>query len=370
MRKYFSLFFVAILLSTIANVQSQVPKESWGVGFGVAYPRLMNTNIFRGEDSYGGFLSLERNFTEHVGLRLRASYLNVTGESGNWDLTTTAFMGNLDVLYNFVPCESVSPFIAFGAGYGYFEPDVPAANDTYLDYELNFGVGAKWQVGKKWDLKTELGYHTMSNSSFDGFGGPSPAGGLLGVNEDAYMTFDLGLVYYFDQGEPSKLCQIYEGVKVENMPDEVDYERIENIVKKHIPREVVKEVVVGEKDQKPTYGYNADEDKWVLVGVNFGFNSAKLRQEAYPVLFHAALVLLQNPSLEVEIQGYTDNIGSSKYNQKLSEKRPQAVMDYLVARGVDASRLTTVGYGEKMPIADNKTADGRAMNRRIEFKVK
>jgi OOP family OmpA-OmpF porin len=154
------------------------------------------------------------------------------------------------------------------------------------------------------------------------------------------------------------------------MPEPVDYERIENIVKKYIPREVVKEVVVGEKEKKPTYGYNAEEDKWVLVGVNFGFNSAKLQQEAYPVLFHAAVVLLQNPQLEVEIQGYTDNIGSAEYNKRLSQKRAQVVKDYLVARGVSASRLTAVGYGEKMPIADNKTAEGRAMNRRIEFKVK
>ena len=69
-------------------------------------------------------------------------------------------------------------------------------------------------------------------------------------------------------------------------------------------------------------------------------------------------------------QGYTDNTGSEKYNQKLSQKRADAVRDYLVAKGIAASRLTAVGYGEANPIMDNKTATGRAFNRRIVFKVK
>jgi len=79
--------------------------------------------------------------------------------------------------------------------------------------------------------------------------------------------------------------------------------------------------------------------------------------------------MLQNPDLKVEVQGHTDNIGSESSNQKLSEKRAEVVKNYLVARGVKADRIKVVGYGEKNPIADNKTADGRAMNRRIEFKV-
>jgi len=218
----------------------------------------------------------------------------------------------------------------------------------------------EFKLNEKWNLKTELAYHTMSNGVFEGVNGTNGTG-ILGAPENAYMLFDLGLNYYFKRGEPSKLCQLYDGIRLDEMPDPVDYERIENIVKKYIPREVVKEVVVnnGPKDTR----------RWVLVGVNFNLNSARLKQESYPILFHAVRVLLQNPDMKVEIQGYTDNLGPNSYNLKLSERRAKTVKNYLIAHGVTGSRLVVKGYGSKNPIGDNKTAAGRAMNRRIEFKV-
>lgn len=365
MKKFIQLSLIFLFISSISQVYAQLAKDSWTFGFGFNYPRSMNTTITRSEENYGGFLSIQRNFTEHVGLRLKASYISLKSTAGAVDVTTNAAVGNLDLLYYFVPCESVSPFIAFGVGYDYmmFDNQIPATrDDTDLDYELNLGFGAEWGLGDDWKLKTEFGYHTVSNGYFDGVSGSS-TGGLLGTLEDAYMTFDLGFLVYFGKGQPSKYCQLYEGIMAADMPDPVDYDRIEEIVQKYIPQEVVKEVVV----EKPVP--MTDSRRWVLVGVNFDFNSSKLRDEAYPILFHAVQVLLQNPDMRIEIQGHTDNIGTEASNKRLSEKRAQAVKDYLVARGVSASRITTVGYGESMPIADNKTAQGRLMNRRIEFKV-
>jgi outer membrane protein OmpA-like peptidoglycan-associated protein len=77
----------------------------------------------------------------------------------------------------------------------------------------------------------------------------------------------------------------------------------------------------------------------------------------------------QNPGLNIEVQGYTDNIGSEKANKIVSQRRADSVKDYLLARGIKADRIKAVGYGEANPIGDNKDAAGRAMNRRIEFKV-
>ena len=78
---------------------------------------------------------------------------------------------------------------------------------------------------------------------------------------------------------------------------------------------------------------------------------------------------MKNPDVKVEIQGHTDNIGSDNYNQKLSSLRAETVKNFLIAKGVAANRLTTVGFGKTKMIMDNKTEQGRGLNRRIELKI-
>ncbi len=108
----------------------------------------------------------------------------------------------------------------------------------------------------------------------------------------------------------------------------------------------------------------------LLQGVaTFEVGSARLSAEAMTLLDEAIEILLANPTTVLAVEGHTDDVGSEEDNLGLSEARAQAVVDYLVAGGVDAARLTAVGYGESRPIADNATADGRAQNRRIEFVV-
>jgi OOP family OmpA-OmpF porin len=78
-------------------------------------------------------------------------------------------------------------------------------------------------------------------------------------------------------------------------------------------------------------------------------------------------ILNNNPGLRIEIQGHTDNVGSEKYNQSLSEKRATAVMEYLIEKGIAGDRLTAVGYGLTRPIASNSTSEGRSLNRRVQI---
>jgi len=106
-----------------------------------------------------------------------------------------------------------------------------------------------------------------------------------------------------------------------------------------------------------------------MQGVMFEFGKATLRKQALPVLDAAAGVMKKYPELEVRIEGHTDNVGSPANNQILSEKRAEAVKNYLIAGGVAAERMATAGFGESRPIEDNKTAKGRAKNRRIEFHI-
>ncbi len=108
----------------------------------------------------------------------------------------------------------------------------------------------------------------------------------------------------------------------------------------------------------------------ILHGVEFEFNSAKLKIESYPVLDDAARILTMHPEIDVEVQGHTDHIGSDEYNLKLSQKRAEAVRDYLIDKHmIEPVRLIPVGYGERKPIADNSTEEGRQKNRRVEFLI-
>ena len=107
----------------------------------------------------------------------------------------------------------------------------------------------------------------------------------------------------------------------------------------------------------------------VLTDVRFKLDSAELTDDAKATLDNVAKALDNQKNLAVEIDGYTDNAGSPKYNETLSQKRAEAVREYLVSKSIDGARLTAKGFGEKKPVVSNDTDAGREMNRRVEFKV-
>ena len=107
----------------------------------------------------------------------------------------------------------------------------------------------------------------------------------------------------------------------------------------------------------------------VLNNIFFDFNKASLRPESTSELDRLTDLMKEMPKLKIEISGHTDNIGSAAYNIKLSESRAKSVVDYLIKKGIDNSRLEYKGYGFEQPIATNDTDEGRQMNRRTEFKI-
>jgi OOP family OmpA-OmpF porin len=124
-------------------------------------------------------------------------------------------------------------------------------------------------------------------------------------------------------------------------------------------------------DQCPNTPMGATVDArgcWTYASVVlFDINSAKVKPEAFPMLNEAVLIMKKNPDLNVEIDGHSDNTGAAAYNMTLSGKRAEAVKDFLVTQGVDPKRLSTKGFGFTKPAASNKTKEGRAKNRRVEF---
>ena len=108
----------------------------------------------------------------------------------------------------------------------------------------------------------------------------------------------------------------------------------------------------------------------VLRNIYFDFNKATFKKESYDELNKLERMLSENPNITVEIAGHTDKIGSPAYNKALSLKRAQAVVDYVVRKGIPKSRIVARGYGEERPLASNDDErEGRALNRRVEFKV-
>ncbi len=109
--------------------------------------------------------------------------------------------------------------------------------------------------------------------------------------------------------------------------------------------------------------------KIILRNIFFDFDRFTLRPESQAELTRLIDLLKEMPKLKIEISGHTDSYGSAVYNQKLSENRAKAVVEYLIAHGIDSKRLTYMGYGFTQPIATNKTDEGRQLNRRTEFKI-
>jgi len=106
-----------------------------------------------------------------------------------------------------------------------------------------------------------------------------------------------------------------------------------------------------------------------LNNIFFDVDKFTFKKEATPELNRFVKLLTDQSGLRIEISGHTDNTGSADYNMKLSANRAKAVYDYLIKQGIDAGRLAFKGYGLTKPTADNNTADGRQLNRRVEFLI-
>jgi OmpA-OmpF porin, OOP family len=114
-------------------------------------------------------------------------------------------------------------------------------------------------------------------------------------------------------------------------------------------------------------------EKDAVVSLNsifFDFGKAVLKPESFPELDRVADMIQAKPTISIDVHGHTDNVGSHHHNQKLSEQRAAAVKKYLLSKGLDASKITSKGFGETRPIVSNDDEkDGRELNRRVEFKI-
>lgn len=124
-----------------------------------------------------------------------------------------------------------------------------------------------------------------------------------------------------------------------------------------------------EKRPEPVAEQLESTGKALVYGINYDFDSARLRPEATPVLEEILAALEAKPGMNLQIEGHTDAIGTDQYNDGLSQRRAASVVNWLVTNGISAERLEARGMGETQPVADNATPTGRAENRRVELQT-
>jgi outer membrane protein OmpA-like peptidoglycan-associated protein len=246
----------------------------------------------------------------------------------------------------------VSPYLFVGIGGNYktivsAQTAIPDAEK--LGYQFNIGGGVEVKLIPELNLVTEFGYYTTTNSTLDGTVVPGELNG-----RDSYMAISAGLNYIFGKGGSSELCETCgeKSTAAEN-------EKTEAINAKNSAGKAAAEGDI----------IQISDDRLVLTGIDFAYAKSHLLPGSYAALDKAVKLLNSRPDLKVEIEGYTDYAGNGDYNQKLSLARAQTIKNYLVYKGIAAGRLTTAGYGVNNPVEDNKTAEGRAMNKRIVLRI-
>lgn len=121
---------------------------------------------------------------------------------------------------------------------------------------------------------------------------------------------------------------------------------------------------------EPTQIKVTDKQIMILAPVFFDYDKDTIKPESFAILNDVAQTMTEHPELlKVEVAGHTDSDGSDKYNTDLSQRRVESVRRYLIEKGIDGNRLVAKGYGESKPIASNKTEEGKAKNRRVEFVI-
>ncbi|MEJ2540757.1 MAG: OmpA family protein [Gemmatimonadota bacterium] len=206
---------------------------------------------------------------------------------------------------------------------------------------------------------------------------------------DVPMASDLGIragppqgYLRFIQEASSELPQLDEGC----ITLEDDQVRVEGRIRSEIARDRLVDELEGaaQQDFDVTFDLAVPElseaaracqviyNEMLAPGeqVLFDFDSTELHEEGRALLETVEQVWEQCPEVAVVVTGHTDSVGEAAYNRDLSQRRAEAVVEYLVGLGFDPAKLSAVGYGEAQPKASNETEEGRAMNRRIEFRVR
>jgi outer membrane protein OmpA-like peptidoglycan-associated protein/opacity protein-like surface antigen len=367
-RKHLSLIVVMVLIAMIP-VMAQHSDVKGSIGIYGSAKKLIGDNadydiispLFGLKLDYTIVPALTISLNGGYGVTYPKEYPEASGLS-KWytKQPNTPFKTSLipilaDLQLNLRPNSKLNPYLAAGMGVLMWDlknngVSVHGSQNNLLG---DLGAGIEWFLSKKVGLNWSLHYQPIFDQNLDMAG--------YGDVQTGNLESRLGLSINFGCREKKK--EVF--VQPETKPVVV----VPPVVKKPepiIPPEVKKPEPVVQPEKKPEVAIKK-EAPIVLEGVNFMTGSATLVPGAKLVLDKVARTLIDFPEMNIEVRGYTDAVGSRVSNMKLSQRRADAVKEYLQSKGISATRVVTKGFGPDNPIATNSTVEGRAKNRRIEF---
>jgi len=335
-------------LFLVASLAAQAEEGDWYVSPSIAYTdddpdRKIDASVS------GLQIQVGREMSKRLALEGLFGYHDIDGFPGQEHLEL-----GFNVIGNFLPDSLFSPYVI--GGIGYLRADVgtpdfgglPPADSTANNATATGGLGLKINFGDSpWSLRTEW----RLRHAFD--------------SDDSLTDHivSLGIQYSFGGGSATAMAAASE--------PEPDTRAVVPVV----PVDSDGDGVPNDRDQCPRTpaGAKVDARGCEVVdfdNIYFGFDSAVLLATAKRMLDDSASVLKRHPDVKVDIAGFADSRGPESYNMKLSERRAEAVRDYLEQAGVDAARISARGYGESHAGASDLSANGLAQSRRVELRVK
>ena len=331
----------------LASLAVQAEEGDWYVSPSIAYfdddpDRKIDASFSGAQIQFG------REMSRRLSLEGLLGYHDIDGFPGQEHLEL-----GFNVIGNFLPDSIFSPYVI--GGLGYLRADVgtpdfggsPPADSTASNATATGGLGLKIRFGDSpWSLRTEWRMRHAFDSD----------------NSLTDHIASIGIQYNFGGGAATAMAAS-------------EREETPAPVVAAVPADSDGDGVPNDRDQCPgtPAGVKVDANGCEIVklrNVYFGFDSALLLATARSMLDVSASALKRHPDLQVEIVGFADSRGPESYNMKLSERRADAVRQYLENAGVDSSRLTSRGYGESHDGASDLSANGLAQSRRVELRVK
>jgi OOP family OmpA-OmpF porin len=300
-------------------------------------------------------LGIGYQFTKNLATELGFSYIHTDADlckACNTDNDVYGYQPKIDLIYNIMPDSDFVPYVVMGVGGLFFDDGNLSPLKIDDTVQANGGIGFKYFFNDTMAIRADGRYYY-------GF-------------EDSTSEYAItaGLVFQFGGEKKVEPCKdsdgdgVCDGVdRCANTPagTEVDANgcpKVDPYAK--MQKSKGADQAIEQSDKKPA------KPEMLKVVVYFDFDKTDIKPEYFPDLEKLAEFMKKNPDTKGLIEGHTDSKGPANYNMTLSEKRARTVMKYLSDKyGIEKSRFEVKGYGESQPAATNKTAEGRAENRRV-----